>query len=851
MRLTALALLILLPPQESDTVKNPYFSKCEWRLWAVDPAPVSDANVAIPPDLKSRATIQPAAADRRLYPVDTPPAGKFLAFSNSPSKKYAGMADDVYASWSGDHGWVRDAWKGPGGHEVAGVRGSILQFIDGDKAVNIHKLGINFFHQSTTGMGHTIANAVQKSQSEAYEKIYFSSGLITGPAHVSFTEENATFLERTNDLYLAYMPTYFNSLGSSDSETMAITKMIIAGAFLNPELKLKIKKNGLYASAMLHLWKASLPIDAPYDTELHHRIATKSVGNRFTVPGGYGAAGIERGDMCLVWHQYDDVEHLRRMVEMAKGLTAAPPEAILKIVEHKGGREHYVFKKTATYIQEKGDVVDLLVSAADSIDLAGRPLTFRWRTLILVANNGLTDGNPAAINVWRHKSTTMPDTGGGYTDYKYDATFANRRPIIVGLQDAVVKPGETVRIPIRAIDPEGFPVTLSKRSGEPGSFDGTDFVWECPRGEIGDKTVTVMASDTTSGNSYEAQQITLHIGPRILARMKADKVAGAAPLKVKFTAEGSVDAGGKGLTLEWGFTPRAPGYPKMPKGESAAPALEKIFDKPGIYEAWLKAKGPSGEDTAMMTILVTETLPAGRSGIALEGNGVEIPEGRATGSDFDHSNFGSVNGGASAEREFRVVNLSATAAKIAVKLASPEFKIVEAPRDDLDGFASTKLRIRFSPKGPGIRTAAVDVAGRKFTLTGTGVVDQAVVDREAAPKWSAAKSLAGSKQYAKAIEAIRAFLDGYPSATAAKEARELLAKLESDPAVKAEIEKQDAAAKANAARAAQDKEAVRLWSLAANYENSGLMDKAKAYWREIVEKFPESQYAAKAKEKLK
>lgn len=796
-RVGVLALVLALQDPISEEIVNPYYRKCEWKLWAVDPTPVADAQVAVPPNTKERATISPVPADKRLYPVE----GKFLVFDATPSKKFAGTGDDVYASWSGDHGWVRDRWAGPGGFEIKGIRNSIVQFIDNAKFASHPKLGINFYHQSTTGMGHTLANAVHLRQTEQIEKIYFASGLVTAPAHISYTEEGENFLDRTNDLYQALMPTLLNSVGSSDSETMAITKLIAVGAHLDPDLKLKLKlkRHGLYASTMLYLWKAGLPLDVPYDSELRHRIAYAAVGKRSEFPGGYGAAGINRGDMALLVHEYDDVEHMRRMVQMAQSMKAPPPEAVLKVLE---GPTKYALKKTALVIQEKGVDVELRVSAEDSYDIDGRPLTFRWKllygnkrttveregesnvwrirvpwdeslpegrtTLLLIAHNGVSDGNPAAINVWRHKTASMPGTGAGYNDYQYDASQANRRPVIVGLQNAAAKPGETIRIPIRAVDPEGFPVVLAKRADEPGHFEGSEFVCQVPKKQ-GDMIVTVIASDGTSGNSYDAQQFRISVAPRIFARIKADRVAGPAPLKVKFTSDGSIDA----QSFEWAFGPRAPGYPQMPKSESNGPSIEKTFDKPGVYQAWLKVKGPAGQDTALMTLFVGEPA-SGRSGIVLEGNGVEL---RGSAGEFDHSDFGSAR-----EREFRLVNHGSEAVKIGeIKMSNSEFRLLDECKS-IAGFGSARMRIRFTPQGPGVRTAELEIAGGKYALAGRGI--------SAAPEPPKAEP-------------------------------------------------------------APDKEAAKLWTMAMNYRNNDMPEQAEKYLRQIIEKFPDSEYARKAREILK
>ena len=748
---------------EGGEIRNPYYKKTEWRVWRLDPSPIEKAKAAVPPATDG-STIQPPDLPKRLWPAEVVPPGKLFLLVSKPSDKFAGTWDDVYGSWSGTHGWVRDEWKSPAGTEGKGIKEAILAFVDNDPGGNQLKLGINFYHQSTTGMAHTITNCVLPQKTELFEKIYFSSGLVTSPCHLSLVEESAAQTEVATDLYLAYMPTFFNSVGSSDSETMAITKLVIAGAHLSPAMKLKLKRTGLYASAMLWLWKSALPVDAPFDSEMRHRVAYAAVGNRFTFPGGYGAAGIGRGDMCLDFHEFDDTEHMRRMIELARGMTVAPPEAVVNVVEQKGGKTLYALKKTVCVLQEAGQEVELRVSTHECYDLDDKPLTLRWKllygnkqttveregdtavwkirvpwdealpegrtTILLVANNGVVDGNPAAINVYRKKGD-LPPSGGGYDDYKYDTKFTNRRPIVVGLQDELIKPGQTVSIPIRAIDPEGFPVRFWKRAGEPGSFDGSVFTWKVPKNVApGDTIVTVVGSDGTSGNNYEARQIRLRVAPKVHAHIETDRLDGKAPLTVKFSSQGSYG----GTKVEWAFAPRAPGKPVMPKAEATTPVTAKTFDQPGIYEAWLKVIG-QGKDAEAVThisirVTASDPPPARPARMAVEGNGVEIADGDTSPATFDHTDFGDVKLKAAVEREFLVLNAGDARLNLgrgAVTLTgadAAEFTLVAQPRESLDGTASSRFVIRFAPKSEGERLATVEVkAGQKvvkFTVRGVG-----------------------------------------------------------------------------------------------------------------------------------
>ena len=295
--LTLLPLLLGLQPgpvaaQDDEggrAIRNPYYEKTEWKVWRDDESPVDGVpNLVKEGKEKKAVTITLAAPDekKRIYPTETGTADRYLAYAvaSTPSKVYAGIWDDVYTSWCGLHGYVRNRWKDPQGN-TADVLAHIIHFVDVTKR-NTARTGVNFIHQSTTGCGHAIANGYIPQRTEQFERLYFADTLFTGPAHASYTEQRA---DRTSDLYMALFPSIFNSVGSSNSETMAITKMIIVGGYLPPEVKRKLKRNGLYPSAMLYIWKAALPYPVPYDHELRHRLAYKAVGDRSVYPEKYGA----------------------------------------------------------------------------------------------------------------------------------------------------------------------------------------------------------------------------------------------------------------------------------------------------------------------------------------------------------------------------------------------------------------------------------------------------------------------------------------------------------------------------------------------------------------------------------
>lgn len=199
------------------------------------------------------------------------------------------------------------------------------------------------------------------------------------------------------------------------------------------------------------------------------------------------------------------------------------------------------------------------------------------------------------------------------------------------------------------------------------------------------------------------------------AHIETDRLEGLAPLTVKFSSQGSYG----GNKVEWAFAPRAPGKPAMPKAEATTPVTAKVFDKPGIYEAWLKVigQGKDAEAVTHLTIRVTAAEPpaARPAQLAVEGNGVEIADGDATPATFDHTDFGDVKLKAGLEREFLLLNPGDARLNLgrgAVTLTgadAAEFTIVAQPRESLDGTASSRFAIRFAPKTEGERRATVEV----------------------------------------------------------------------------------------------------------------------------------------------
>jgi hypothetical protein len=412
------------------------------------------------------------------------------------------------------HSFINDSWQGRDGNRVRGIRNALISI----ESNEILKAGANLTSQSTTGMGHDIANnATLLYRTERL--YYFADVLRSGPAHISYVEPQSG---TTIDHYQALSPIYYNSIGSSGSETKALTKMVVAGAYLSRKLKNQLKKNGLYPSTLLYLWKAGLPYKAPYAHELRHRTAYVSLGNLEK------SKALKRLKAHELAYFYDDTLHLQQMVELAKDLQDAPPEVIFTVMRNSGGEVVYFLKKTILVRQKAGQTIKLRISLNDSYDLQGKKMQFDWKVLyghqnitikrdgqskyydltipyekdlprgrtaiLCTAHNNKSFGNPAVLNIYR------------------DWGPKNQRPVFEPIANQVIHPGETLEIELKARDPEGFPVHFAQWAGQVGKIKGRIFTWKCPENHpLGKEKVTIIVSDKTNGNCYTARRFDIQV----------------------------------------------------------------------------------------------------------------------------------------------------------------------------------------------------------------------------------------------------------------------------------------------------------------------------------------------------
>jgi hypothetical protein len=478
--------------------------------------------------------------------------------------------------------------------------------------------------------------------------------------------------------------------------------------------------------------------------------------------GKYGHAGNDRGNLAIEFHRYDEIAHMRGMIERAQSMEVLPPEAIFDEVEAIGGTGVFRQKKAILVLQDPGKDIGIKVSTAKSYDLADRPLTVRWRllygargtvcvpgeepdtwvirvpwdetlpegrtALALIANNGVHDSNPAIVNVYR-KRGALPPVGAGPKGYSYNSPHANRRPVFLDLQDRVVKPGEKVEFDLRAVDPEGQPVRFEKRAGEPGEIDGSRFRMVVPKGASDEeRTVTFIASDASAGNSYAAKRVAFVVSPKAHAHIECDKLVGPAPLTVKVSSEGS-KAARKKMETGWEFYARKTRhnhkpFPKLRHGKTAT----HTFEKPGLYEVALTVRSGRFEDRQVIQVLVTKGPPPKPvGGVEVEGNGVIIRDKDDAPSAFDHTWFGTVKKGEKVARRFEILNRGGEEIAASVTVANAkEFRLTRAPRRRIAGGGRATFEIEFRAKDAGARSAdvTVGVKGRKIRFTIAGEVKE-------------------------------------------------------------------------------------------------------------------------------
>ena len=286
----------------------------------------------------------------------------------------------------------------------------------------------------------------------------------------------------------------------------------------------------------------------PYENELRHRPAYSSHGT--PQHAHYCSANVP-------YHAYDNDRHIRNMVALARGMTSPPPVTILKpqkLTIRKDGEEIKDKRDLAGRVKglsltnvriwgQPGETIELLVSLKDSYDFQGRDLTFTCQPVypnqenvtveqvtpgaflitvkydpklpkgripvICVARNGReVPGNPAFVNVYFPGENEQDDYPNGRvprgsTTKKQLPVNVNPRPVVdLGQPGGVVhcRPGRTVRVDLKAKDPDGYPVRIYRWPGQVGKIEGQTLVYTAPKdAKPGLHPVNLVFSDGTGG----------------------------------------------------------------------------------------------------------------------------------------------------------------------------------------------------------------------------------------------------------------------------------------------------------------------------------------------------------------
>jgi len=180
---------------QDKPIRNPYYQAPAWKLWDVDPSPSSPSSSLRrgrwarsrhfprrPGSTRRRARHQSAHHRRRHA------GAPFLAFRKGdwPQRKYAGFWDDVYLSVDNNgtnpptpHSWMPNtlSWEPKfGPYKFPSLNDQPMAIYGTFGATK--EFGVNFTSQSTTGMGHDIANngsALQFIEREMYSPTVYAA----------------------------------------------------------------------------------------------------------------------------------------------------------------------------------------------------------------------------------------------------------------------------------------------------------------------------------------------------------------------------------------------------------------------------------------------------------------------------------------------------------------------------------------------------------------------------------------------------------------------------------------------------------------------------------------------------
>ena len=547
------------PAPVDGGIINPFYEVPSWRLWALDPSPVHYAGYNGGDPTLYEADFQPTESASRQYPdltVNTFPA-PFLSLTDA-FLGTAGSWDDAYATRDGSHSGLPTYWVNYYGN-VMHLAGQYIRIGFGTaQPSDILRLGIDFTSESYSYSGHQLVSA-SYAIDDTERNFTFVNTTRASPAYLSYTEMIA---DRVVDSYDGLYAHALNSVGRSSSEVGGLFKMMLAGAYMPRTTKDLLKRNGAYATAMLSIFRQTLPYaeadGSPVGaaSEMLQRPAYLTTGN------GPDVEFIPRNQ---TYHQYDEGLHLYRMIQAARAMTVAPPVAIIKIlgitVEKAGStlvdnaqtdlRIHSANKTMARIWGNDGETITLRIDVGGSYDLQGLVMTPRWQAVYpeqknvtitheagtiwrvsakhdatlpkgripvaLFVDNGQLQSGPAFVNFYwaepgQYDSPAYVSPGNPIST---DEVTKNLRPIFttsLPTDYLNVTPGSTAEFDLNCADPEGRPTRFYRWLGEAGTLSGTHFSLPVAASDVGRVyPIHLVCSDGTGG--YDSLLVRVTVTP--------------------------------------------------------------------------------------------------------------------------------------------------------------------------------------------------------------------------------------------------------------------------------------------------------------------------------------------------
>ncbi len=593
----------------AQSIVNPYWDEPNWKNWYLDPEPVVNTN--------SGDVLALPEPEHRLFPADVPATETnpaiFLHYEGEdyPGRPYAGFWGDVYASFDGYHSRITEEWFDDYGNHV-NIRpngGYALQRMLSNQTLgygennldSLNAVGLTYSTISIHGRGASDYAVLQSDPDFERYRLY---------ANNAYTAQGTA-----TNFHQRYVPLMFISRGASGSASIMTTKLALTSGYLHRDLKPEVIRHGLLGPTLHFIMRSALPYDAAWEDNLIH--SPRMFSN------GYGNDRDPDLSMETIDdfnNHYDPHLHLKNMVQKAKELTVIPPIVNLELVELIEGinpdrgtgefaRSGAANVSSQGYFQPFGTTFQARIKAVAQ-DANGLPTEVNWAltvgdkntrvvsegnntylitiphdpdlpagrtTLIAWADNGVTKGLPAAVNVLRS------DTSDPLSDGRKKA---ERVPLPTGYQlDSEWVPGETVIFDLQAPAPSGYPVSWTKWEGV-GTMDGNRYQWDIPSDQPeGVHYAVMIGTDGTHGEGLNGAKARMTIKD-VVARPTPKQIMGLGPQTVAFDATASAAKDGQTLTYAWDFDSDG-------SIDSTDAAPSHTFSTPGVHQVVLTASSAS------------------------------------------------------------------------------------------------------------------------------------------------------------------------------------------------------------------------------------------------------------------